>query len=140
MNKALVLMEIMFLCGVLAQPCGAGSEKVVKISEANLRRRAVSTVLPPYPAEAIKTKTRGVVVIQIKVDGNGVTTDVEVLQAPSGSIADAAVSAVRQWKFEQAAIKGEPVNLLGKLTFYFELKRGKARVRNPLGYEGAKHE
>src|SRR5687768_2306359 len=58
------------------------------------------------------------------------------LEAPSKSIGDAVVTAVKQWKFVPSKKEdGTPVSVRGKLTFYFEIdKDGNGRVQNPKQY------
>jgi len=109
----------------------AQSSKIIKVSEGALRQRAIKTVIPPFPNEAKKRKAQGVAVVRLNIDERGEVTSVVVLEAPDPSVRGAVANAVGQWRFKPATWENRPVHLQGKLTFYYVIKRGKARVENP---------
>jgi hypothetical protein len=69
----------------------------------------------------------------VQYDGKGDVTKVSILEAPADTIGDTVTQALKQWKFVPSKrMDGTPVNIRGKLTFYFEIdKDGKGRVENP---------
>ena len=80
--------------------------------------RLVHKVDPRYPKEARKNKTLGIVVLEATIEKNGNVTDLSII---SGDLilADAAVDAVRGWKFEPYTASGRPIQVRQKLTFNF---------------------
>jgi protein TonB len=60
------------------------------------------------------------VTIEVLIDING---DVESAAVISGHVLlrDAALAAVRQWKWRPTMLNGEPVKVMGKITFVFNL-------------------
>jgi TonB family protein len=99
-------------------------ELLVRVGEDGIRKSAIYTVLPAYPKEAQKNRRQGVVVMEVKYNSKGLVTAVTVIEAPAPSIEKAAIEAVRQWKFQPSkTLKGDPVSVRGKLTFYFVLDK-----------------
>ena len=108
----------------------------IRVGEDGMRKSAAKTVMPSYPDEALKKREQGVVVTEVQYDPKGDVINATVIESPSKSIGDAAVIAVKQWKFVPSKKQdGTPVSILGKLTFYFDIdKEGKGRVQNPKQY------
>lgn len=111
-------------------------EVVVKVGEDGMRRSAAKTIMPVYPEEAIKKRLQGVGIIEAQYNGKGDITDAVVVEAPTPSIGEAVISAVKQWKFNPSTLKGQPISVRGKLTFYFVLDENhNARVENPKRFQ-----
>lgn len=112
------------------------NELPILVREDGMRKSAASIVMPSYPDDALKKRQQGVAVVELEYDAKGDVVSSSILEAPSKSIGDAVVSAVRQWKFVPSKKQdGTPVSVRGKLTFYFEIdKDGKGRVLNPKQY------
>jgi protein TonB len=87
--------------------------------------------MPKFPSAAKKKKISGVAVAQIFVDGSGVVTNVEMLESPHPSIAEAVKAALFKWRFGPVTVKGKPWKVRGKMTFYFVLDKKGVRVENP---------
>jgi TonB family protein len=71
-----------------------------------------------YPDEAEKEKLEGIVELQATIDVDGKVGELAII---SGNVvlADAAVDAVRGWKFEPYTQKGQAVKVKQKLVFNF---------------------
>ena len=108
-------------------------EQPIRVAEDGMRKSASKTVMPTYPNEALKKREQGVAVVELQYDAKGDVVHTSVLEAPSNSIGDAVVVALKQWKFVPSKKQdGTPVSVRGKLTFYFEIdKDGNGRVQNP---------
>jgi TonB family protein len=112
------------------------SEQVVRVGEDGMRKSAEKTVMPVYPKEAIKSAQQGIAVIEAQYNGKGKVVDTAVLEAPSPTIGQAVIDAVKQWKFKSSSLDGKPVSVRGKLTFYFVIdKDKKGWVENPKQYQ-----
>lgn len=105
----------------------------IRVNEDGMRKSASKTVMPSYPEEAVKKREQGVAVVDVQYDPKGDVVNTAVLEAPSKSIGDAVVGAVKEWKFVPSKKQdGTFVSVRGKLTFYFEIdKDGKGLVQNP---------
>jgi TonB family protein len=101
----------------------------VTLTENQLRKQATTTLVPIYPDEALKSRIKGPVGVEITVNKNGDVTDVKPIKSPNAILLSAVKTAVRQWKFKQFTVSGSNVNFRGKLTFHFELYGKKGFVK-----------
>ncbi len=84
-----------------------------------LERYAIKRVEPVYPAHL--RNIAGTVIVEVVKNEQG---DVITARARSGHplLQAPAVSAARQWKFQQTRVLGKPVKIIGTITFYFNPK------------------
>lgn len=92
---------------------------VSRMMEANLIHR----VQPDYPALARQVRVQGQVVLRAMISREG---EIENLQVLSGHpmLAQAAVDAVRQWRYRPYVLNGEPVEVETQVTVNFVLSGG----------------
>jgi TonB family protein len=92
--------------------------KIVRRSEEALREIAIKRVDAVHPSEGKAAGIFGAVTVEVTIDESG---DVVSARAHSGDplLHNAAVKAARGWKFKPTTIQGEPVKLIGDITFYF---------------------
>ena len=126
------LFALVFVTPLTVSIIEAQSSAPVRVGEDGIRRSASKTVMPTYPEVSIRKHSQGVAVVELQYDGTGNVTDVRVLEAPDSEIAQTVRSAVHQWKFRPSTIHGQPLNVKGKLTFYYVIESdGQGHVRNP---------
>jgi protein TonB len=82
----------------------------------------ISDVQPQYTEIARKARIQGVVILQTIIDKDGNITDVKVLKGLPMGLAEAAVTAVSQWKYNPATLNGKPVAVYFNLTVNFQLQ------------------
>ena len=82
---------------------------------------AIEKTPPPYTAAAKEAKHQGRVVLRAVIDEEGRVEDVEVIEGQPYGLSEAAVSAVRTWRFRPALYRGEPVAVFYILTVNFRL-------------------
>jgi len=78
---------------------------------------------PPleYPAEAAKNGTKGYVIINILIAKDGSVEIAKVLESqPVGIFDNAALNAVRSWRFSPAMYKAKPVKMWAKQKIRFQ--------------------
>lgn len=78
---------------------------------------------PQYTHEAKKARIQGIVIVQATIDKEGIVTDTRILKGLPMGLNEMAESAVRQWKFRPATLKGEPVAVYYNLTINFSLRK-----------------
>jgi protein TonB len=80
-------------------------------------------VQPEYPEDARKAKVQGKVILQALIDREGRVAEVEVLRSVPEfpSLAEAAVEAVSQWRYEPAERNGKPVAVYFTIVVEFKL-------------------
>lgn len=78
-------------------------------------------VNPIYPNDARQAKVSGIVILETELDEKGVPVGVHILKDLESGLGDAAVDAVKQWRFQPATKDGKPVRVLFHLTIQFKL-------------------
>jgi len=83
--------------------------------------RKIVDVSPAYPTIARTAHVEGVVILEAVIDAAGGVESVRVLRSIP-LLDQAAVEAVRQWKFTPTLLNGEPVPIVMTVTVNFTLK------------------
>lgn len=78
---------------------------------------------PRYPELARQVGRDGLVVLQAVIDRQGRVREVQVLRGAPFGMTEAAVEAVRSWRFRPATRDGEPVAVFYQLTVRFRQVR-----------------
>ena len=87
-----------------------------RIAEANL----VYDVAPTYPPEAGRARIEGTVVLLAVIGKDGSVQDVQV-ESGLSLLAQAAVNAVKQWRYKPYLLDGEQVEVASRITINFTL-------------------
>ena len=82
---------------------------------------AISTPDPTYPDVAQMMKVQGKVGLWVMLDGFGRVADVQVAKPVGAGLDEAAVAAVKQWRFEAAKKDGLPVPVVMNIGVEFGL-------------------
>jgi protein TonB len=77
---------------------------------------------PVYPETARRARLQGVVILEIIVDKQGSVRSWKVLRPLSLGLTEAAIEAVKQWKYEPPMYNGRPVEVLITVTMRFSLQ------------------
>jgi periplasmic protein TonB len=80
-----------------------------------------SRVLPDYPAAALHAGREGVVVIRAVIDERGRITEARLLRGIDPALDEAALAAIRRWRFRPATRFGKPVRVNYILSVDFRL-------------------
>ena len=75
---------------------------------------------PVYPDTARAGNVEGVVILDVRISGDGSVEDARVVRSIP-MLDDAAIAAVRQWRFEPTLLNGEPVDVVMTVTVDFRL-------------------
>jgi len=87
------------------------------VAQANL----ISSVPPTYPPLAREARLQGVVLLQVEISREGVVDSVRVIDGHA-LLNDAAVQAVRQWRYKPYMINGQPTPVVTTVTVNFTLR------------------
>ena len=90
-----------------------------RMAEANL----VYDVAPKYPPEAGRARIEGTVVLLAVIGKDGTVEDVRV-ERGLPVLAQAAIEAVKQWRYRPYLLNGEPVEVDSQVTINFTLSKG----------------
>lgn len=83
--------------------------------------RLLSSVKPGYPALAKSQHVSGSVIIDALIDANGRVTTMKVVSGPT-LLHQAAMEALKQWKYEPAMLDGKAVPMHLTVTLQFRLQ------------------
>ncbi len=83
--------------------------------------RLVHRVEPEYPELARRTRVQGMVLLQVTVNERGLVSRVDVLRGHR-LLNQAAVDAVRQWRYSPTLLNDEPVPVIATVTVTFVLR------------------
>jgi TonB family protein len=93
---------------------------VIELSPEEADGSLLHRVEPEYPEKARQQKMQGAVVLDIRIGRDG---SVQEVQMVSGQrlLGDAAITAVKQWRFKPQAVKGQPVEMQTRVTLNFRM-------------------
>jgi len=102
-------------------------------TEAELRRDALVTVMPEYPAAAIDAGAQGLAEVAVLFDEDGDYRGMRVLESPNPAISKAVADALKQWKikiysdspYKETAL---PIRVFAQVRFHFVIRDGTATV------------
>ena len=122
-----VLDEMQVLLGDSDRSAGgSNSNEPFRIGDGIRSPAKIVNVNPVYPPEAREARVQGVVILEATISRTGEVSDVEVMRSVP-LLDEAAVAAVRQWRYEPTLVDGEPVSILMTVTMNFQLRDDEAR-------------
>ncbi len=81
----------------------------------------IRRVEPEYPGVAVAAKVTGTVILEATVNEAGAVTDVKVLRSIL-LLDQAALKAVKQWRYQPLVLNGQPVPFILVVTLTFSLR------------------
>jgi protein TonB len=102
-------------------PPAPAMKQPVKISEGVLQAQLLSRIEPQYPILAKLAKTEGTVRLRAFISQDGRITSLEVISG-NPLLVQAALEAVRQWRYRPTMLNGEPVEVETFITVIFHLQ------------------
>jgi len=105
---------------VLAKSSVPAPVKRVRIASRAAEANLVYDVAPQYPPEAGRARIEGTVVLMAVIGRDGTVKDVRI-ESGLPILAQAAIDAVKQWRYKPYMIEGEPVEVDSRITINFTL-------------------
>lgn len=96
-------------------------QKIVRVGSNLKAPRQTYSVDPVYPPLARETHIGGVVTVEALIDEHGNVVQARVVNGHPLLI-EAALQAVRQWKYEPTSLNGQPVSVELQVQVHFNLK------------------
>lgn len=103
------------------EEAAAGGARRVPTSGGVLNGRVLRRVTPDYPPLARAQRISGVVIVALTVSEEGKVMEAEGLCGHT-MLREAAVEAVREWRFSPTLLEGKPVKVTGTVTVNFTLR------------------
>ena len=98
----------------------AGMPKRVHLAARAVEANLIHDVPPTYPPEAGRERIEGSVVLQAVIGKDGSVKDVRV-ESGLPILAQAAIEAVKQWRYRPYLLNGQPVEVDSRITINFTL-------------------
>ena len=95
--------------------------RVVRINSGIAAPRLVRRVDPAYPAIAVAARVSATVQLEAEVDARGEVARVSV-ERGHPLFDEAAVAAVRQWRYQPLLLNGEPTGFILTVTVRFDMR------------------
>ena len=93
----------------------------IRISGNALLSKLIKRVQPEYPESAKREEVEGKVILQVMVDEEGNVCSAKVTKGHP-LLDDAAIAAVKKWKYSATQLNGEPIRVVSTVTIVFSLK------------------
>ena len=82
----------------------------------------VHRVEPVYPDLAVHARLRGTAILEALVDNHGRVVEVKVLRSANRLLDEAAITAVRQWRYKPLILNGVPEQFVLTVVLTFDLR------------------
>ncbi len=102
------------------QDSSTGKRPTLGSSESASATRLIHRVEPIYPPEARAQHIQGAVTLEVQIGGEGAVHNIDVVEG-NPVLAEAAVQAVRQWRYRPYSVDGRPVEMQTRVTIRFTL-------------------
>jgi TonB family protein len=112
--------KVIFRLPPSEQPSGLESRPTAEKSKNVSATRLIHRVEPKYPPDARAQHIEGAVVLDVQIGEEGKVQDIAIVEGNS-ELAEAAVEAVRQWKYRPYSVNGHPVEMQARITVRFKL-------------------
>jgi TonB family protein len=99
---------------------GLPPARIVELSPAAAEGSLVRRVEPEYPEQALTQHLQGPVLLDVHIDEEGAVQEIKLVSGDA-RLADAAIAAVRQWRFKPQTVNGHAVEMETKITLKFTL-------------------
>jgi TonB family protein len=85
--------------------------------------KLVSQARPEYPADLKQQGVTGSVIIRAIISKTGDILNAQVINTVHPGLAQAALDAVKQWRYQPTLLNGQPVEVITTVTIAFELEQ-----------------
>jgi TonB family protein len=82
--------------------------------------KIISQTKPVYPQDAFQQNSGGTVKIEAVVTKEGALSGVNVINSPDPRLTQAALDAVKQWRYEPTLLNGEPIEVLTTIDVIYQ--------------------
>lgn len=107
--------------GPIVAPPPAAPQKPLRTGGVITAPHRIVAASPVYPAVAQAARVEGDVILDAIIDTNGTVRDVRVLRSVR-LLDQAAIDAVKQWRYKPTLLNGVPVRIIMTVTISFRLQ------------------
>lgn len=117
---------VLTLCAVvILMPAAAFAQQqpIRSMGDQGKAPERIKYVQPAYPEDAKAAHVSGIVVVEAVIGEDGSVTDAKIIRSIA-LLDEAALAAVRQWKYAPTTLNGQPVPVIMTVTVNFTLNTG----------------
>jgi TonB family protein len=114
---------LLALAAAQAAAPAASGQQPVRVEGVIKEPRKIKDVVPEYPEDAARVGLTGMVVLESVIDVEGHVQSAE-LKSGSPTLAEAAIKAVRRWRYTPTLLDGKPVPVIMTITVNFKRSSG----------------
>ena len=114
-----ISLALLMAASVL-QVGASGQAEPVRLDSKLQEARRIKSAQPEYPSDALRAGLRGQVQVEGVVGSDGKVTEAKAVEGES-PLAEAAVKAVRKWRYAPLVVDGAPVSFILNVTIHFNL-------------------
>jgi TonB family protein len=119
-NRLSVRLLTPILLLILSSHASSAHDEALEMVSGMMLKR-ISSAAPMMPNEAIKKKISGSVEVEFTVNEEGYVEDAQVLiSIPENVFDNAALEAIRKWRYEPPKHNGRPTRLRTKVRLSFD--------------------
>lgn len=100
---------------------GTANGEPVQLPKDAMKGYLIKEARPIYPGDAKAARISGAVTIQAIIGRDGWIHDMQVLSAPSASLAASSLGAISQWRYKPYLLNGVPVEVETTITVTYSL-------------------
>ncbi len=105
-----------------AESPAKGRPKRIRVGGLVELTKLVRQVKPEYPERARAKGIQGIAMLEAVISMEGVPLSLHVVESPDPALAEAAMEAVKQWRYEPTRLNGEPVEVVTEIAVRFKLE------------------
>jgi periplasmic protein TonB len=119
-REALAIVILFITAAAYAQQPEAPKPQRVRVASGVANSLLLHSVEPRYPEEARRQHLHGDVRLEILIDKEGKVASVKTLSGEP-ILVDAAIKAVKQWRYRPYLLNGDPVEVESTVTIKFHM-------------------
>ena len=94
----------------------------IRLSPTALKEKLIEKLAPKFPPDAIQAGIEGTVTLDVTIGHEGTIQNVRVIEG-NPLLAQSAMEAVSQWRYEPTFVNGKPVEVVALVAVGFRLKK-----------------
>ena len=108
------------LVGNTPLPMPKRAPEILKVSQGITEGMLLTRVKPIYPPQAVQMHKQGMVLLSANISKNGSISDTKLIKGDP-ILAQAALTAVKQWKYKPYTLNGQPIDVQTQIAVNFKL-------------------
>lgn len=108
--------------GLLGEHAPKRSPTRIRIGGAVEAAKLIQGGLPEYPATSRGKGIQGMVLLEAVISTHGVPLSLKVLSSPDQQLSEAAMNAVKNWRYRPTLLNGNPIEVVTTISVVFRLQ------------------